>query len=318
MCVDRNTKKKHHMNFSLFKKIIKEISVWMRGKSTWLHLNGEPLLYPRIVDAIKYSSEYGVYPRIATNGSLLTRSLSKKLIKAGLYEIVFSIDAVSSSTYKKIKGVDVDLKSIEKKIHQFIKIRNDLDKQFPIIQVQFVETPTNYKEKDEFIKKWKNTSDLVTIKRMSTRCMEIKDKKLIREAFLYHQPHNKRCPCRWLWRAIAIKSDGSVIPCCQDLLGKMILGDVREKSILEIWNSPRYVKLRLDHIKGIYHGICKFCKEWEGYSLREIISNYNVFLRKPNLAQFEFIGSVKLKNEIFNKYYVKTSKRECLVMEKRR
>lgn len=62
----------HHMDFSLLKRIVDEAS--SHGRISFsLHLFGEPLLYPRIIEAIRYIKKRGHTVLLTTNGTLLER-----------------------------------------------------------------------------------------------------------------------------------------------------------------------------------------------------------------------------------------------------
>jgi sulfatase maturation enzyme AslB (radical SAM superfamily) len=62
----------HHLPFQLFKKIVDEASSY--GKRSFsLHLFGEPLLYPRIIESIRYLKRKGHVVILTTNGILLGR-----------------------------------------------------------------------------------------------------------------------------------------------------------------------------------------------------------------------------------------------------
>ena len=76
--------------------------------------------------------------------------------------------------------------------------------------------------------------------------------------------NNKRVerdyPCFLPFCQMVIRPDGKVSLCCSDALGKYTLGDVREQSILEIWNSDKYRDIRrrvLEDITSI--DLCRFC-----------------------------------------------------------
>jgi len=43
---------------------------------------------------------------------------------------------------------------------------------------------------------------------------------------------------------MAIIADGRGVPCCADFYGEFPMGDVRERTILEIWNGPEMIDLR--------------------------------------------------------------------------
>jgi len=54
---------------------------------------GEPLIYPRIVEVIRFIKSRKMKPLILSNGTLLTRSIAKDLKSAGLSRIHFHVDS---------------------------------------------------------------------------------------------------------------------------------------------------------------------------------------------------------------------------------
>ena len=51
-------------------------------------------------------------------------------------------------------------------------------------------------------------------------------------------------PCSDLWRRMFIWWDGKVNPCEIDFFSKLEVGNVRNKSLSEVWNSELYKKYR--------------------------------------------------------------------------
>lgn len=70
----------------------------------------------------------------------------------------------------------------------------------------------------------------------------------------------KKCPDI---RTLIICYNGDIILCCQDYFKKYIMGNVMEKSILEIWNSYKDIREKLlrDNIAEL--PICKICLKRE-------------------------------------------------------
>lgn len=77
------------MDFSLYEKIIDQ-AAGAGVRTLRLYFRGESLLHPRIADMAEYAVGKGI-PRVElnTNGQLLTRELSEKLIRSGLHRIFF-------------------------------------------------------------------------------------------------------------------------------------------------------------------------------------------------------------------------------------
>ena len=84
-------------------------------------LGGEPLLYPRLDEVLSLLSSRGVRSYIQTNALLLEREISEILISCGLEAAVFSLDAVTQETYRKVHGGG-DLSIAEKNVRAFRSI----------------------------------------------------------------------------------------------------------------------------------------------------------------------------------------------------
>lgn len=54
----------------------------------------------------------------------------------------------------------------------------------------------------------------------------------------------KHNPCKDLWNYSAINWDSSMIMCCEDYSGKMILGDLKTETFTDIWFGSDYRALR--------------------------------------------------------------------------
>ncbi len=74
----------------------------------------------------------------------------------------------------------------------------------------------------------------------------------------------KRHLCHWPFSNIIILYDGSVTTCYYDLLGKNIIGNLADYkySIINLWNSLPYNRLREKHIKLHLPSRCRECTDW--------------------------------------------------------
>lgn len=93
------------MPFETFQAIVPKL----RGtKVLYLCLNGEPLLYDRIFDAVALAKQYVPSVRFVTNGTLLTPAVGRELKKAGLSQLGVSIDSPNPEMMLKIRGVSLE------------------------------------------------------------------------------------------------------------------------------------------------------------------------------------------------------------------
>ncbi len=90
------------MDFELFKKIIDEAANVLNLKQVCPVGFGEPLLYPKLFDAIKYIKEKNQKIRvvITTNAILLNEENVQKIIKSGLDQISLSINSFGLEKYR--------------------------------------------------------------------------------------------------------------------------------------------------------------------------------------------------------------------------
>ena len=78
-----------------------------------------------------------------------------------------------------------------------------------------------------------------------------------------------RKPCPALWKTPVIRWDGQIHVCCADLDGKIKVGNIREKSIKELWEGPDVTRYRLLHIEGRFDEMpmCGPCAGFNWYDM---------------------------------------------------
>lgn len=69
-----------------------------------------------------------------------------------------------------------------------------------------------------------------------------------------------RSPCIYPYMQMSVRSDGMVISCCNDALGKGIMGNLNTQSIIDVWNSKLYRDFRAEMLKGRRNlAVCRDC-----------------------------------------------------------
>lgn len=73
-----------------------------------------------------------------------------------------------------------------------------------------------------------------------------------------------KCSCVLPYQQMVIRPDGGVSLCCNDAYGQMTLGNVNDNSLIEIWNSDQYKKMR-EMIKQGRKNIklCRYCDSYD-------------------------------------------------------
>lgn len=272
MCpiVQNNKKKPTEITDKLFEKIIREISQnHLKLTYIYLFLQNEPLIDKNIFRKfrlIKKISYRKIKTGLVTNGSLFTKEKIDELEKSEIDELIFSIDAYEEVTYNKIRQ-GLNFNNVINNINKVLE--SDYD---GYLAVKFVGQKDNISEVEKFKEFWKNKGIPVQITDLRNRSgdlnsfnnISLEDKNSTFFGNLIHY-FMKRIVrgCSTPLTTFNIMSNGDVILCCDDFSNKLILGNVKESSIKEIWNNENYQKIREKLFKGEYKKIpaCSNCSK---------------------------------------------------------
>jgi len=194
-----------------------------------------------------------------TNGLPLTETTADRLLDAGLDMLRFSVDGVTEEVYQKNRvGGQFE------RVYRNMKMMGDKAgaRRSPIrLEWQMIAMRNNEHEIERaremsrdiglnfFVKTFAVTDpESVPLNRQYQRKLHIK-------------------PCLDIYRAIFVYYNGDVVPCCYDIEGKAIVGNLGRQTLTEVWNSPPYVDLRR-RIDNAYRRpdeepeLCRSCLKW--------------------------------------------------------
>jgi len=244
-----------NINFDIYCNVIDE---GLKYGLCSIELNGinEPILKKDISKYIQYAFDKGI-PIISlhTNGSLLTKEISENIINAGLTVIIFSIDANSRKVYEKVRQ-NQNYEKVINSILEFIKIKNNMNRQFPLTKVSFVKNKINYKELPQFLDFWKDKVDFYSTSYFCNPFVEKYNYEEVEKK--YRLDNNYKFQCKEPYTRLLIQNNGNVCPCCSFFAGEIVVGNIYKNTIYEIWNSD-YMKSIRDKVykKNIFS--CKKC-----------------------------------------------------------
>lgn len=243
MCPNKDLKneEKGFMDMDLFQKIVDEAARFIFD----VHLlhRGESLLHPLFFEMARYSVDKKIRTLLHTNGTVLDEEKSRKLIETGLDVLSFSFDGYDKRTYESIR-VNGDFEKTVNNIQRFLQIKKELKSKKPYTILELINFPnsefkTDLAKREEFLKKFSSLPlDKLVVKEFHNWAGEL-DNKAERKKF---------SPCTYLWNALVIFWDGSVLPCSQDFFGYYSLGNVRNSSLAEVWNNEKMIHLRKQHL----------------------------------------------------------------------
>lgn len=250
------------MKDDLFERIAAEIAEHTDVvKRVHLYRDGEPLLDKRLPQRIHRLKVGGVREvGISTNGQLLDEHRGLAILQAGLDEIILSIDSVYPNIYAKIR-VGLDWSVVTENARRFFALRNGLRSKCRI-RVRMIRQELNEHEwyHGRFQAEWMRFlkgNDTVEYRDIHNWGGQLDGFKPITKA-----PIDK--PCLALWSLMTIFADGSVPLCNVDYNNKFPLGNVKDKTIAELWQSHEQNWRRYKHMTGKRHEIppCANCTVW--------------------------------------------------------
>lgn len=226
------------MDFNLYKRIIDESKDFVND--IFLQHRGEPLINPHIFDMIRYAKERGIKVRMHTNGTLLDKDKAKQLIDAQPDLVSFSFDGWQKDIYEEVRS-GASFEVTQANIHYLLDIKRAAGCMKPYIAVERIDL-VNYRSQIN--------NDEVEIFKSEMRRRGVNE-LLVKKEFQWMTDDALSCglkrqfnECTLPWYAMIICYDGTVLPCMQDFLCAYNLGNVKEKSIHEIWNDAPYREFR--------------------------------------------------------------------------
>ncbi len=228
------------MEWEVFRRIVDEASGY--ATTAFLFLGGEPLLHRDIFRMIAYAESRGMKVRLHTNATLLDEAKAEKLIASGLSLISFSFDGYDKESYEKVR-VGAKFERTLENVRNFLKIKGSSKKPYTILQniVEYGEDEETKRRREAFYRMFSDLPlDDIEVRMIHPWAGKFSDSEFrlppVRKDRFY--------PCAYLWRTMNILWNGTVVPCCLDITGEVTLGNVREKSLREIWNDLPIRRMR--------------------------------------------------------------------------
>ncbi|MDD4951143.1 MAG: SPASM domain-containing protein [Desulfovibrionaceae bacterium] len=242
------------MDEALFRKIIDECGRHPVGRIS-PYLMNEPLLDKDLPERIAYINSRKslvTKTKINSNGSLLTPEMSEGLVDAGLRHLWISVQGYSDESYKKSMGLDLG-RTLEN-IDRFLDIRERKRAKLPKLTVTTLRTSIVEHELDYARKYWADRGVRFKIHNLDNRAgkdlsgLGVKKPKLRRD-------------CDLFLKQAYILYNGDMVICCHDWRRSVVLGNLAESGLKDIWNSERFLGLIRAYYAGDFSelAICRSC-----------------------------------------------------------
>lgn len=227
----------------------------VRGKVCFLyfHLMGEPLLHPLLPQFITMAREKGFKTVLTTNGTLLHRAMN--LLDTLPHKVQLSLHSHESNARGELSSymeevMNFATQAAAKGTCVVLRLWNQggMDKENEQVMDYIAEyVPRPWKERPDGFRLCDNLY-LEFDRKFEWPSANASSAK--REVF-----------CKALLKQIGVLSDGSLVPCCLDHNGDVVLGNLFHQSLEEILSSPRAQAM----IEGFQHhtateALCQNCE----------------------------------------------------------
>ena len=257
MC-DRDSlnRKCENMQWPRFERIVDE-ALGMGIRRIKLNRFGEPLLHPDIHRMTAHVKSRGApWVFFVSNGTLLDAPEREGILESGLDLLVVSIDGYTPETYGRIRN-GASLEEVRSNVEELLSLRNRRGRSHPFVQINMVLMKYNEAEAPDLIRYWESRADYVNVSNYSVTGT-LADHSVVAGMEFDETPS----PCFFLDNSMLVLASGEVTVCCSDFNGELIVGNVSERGLGEIWRGEPYRKIRqLMHDKRFdaLPAICSGC-----------------------------------------------------------
>jgi len=250
------------MKFDVFQKITDDLAEFDKPiKVLRMYKDGEPFLNKRLADMIAYAkkAKHIEYIDTTTNGTFLSPDRVGPVLEAGIDKINISVDGMTVDDYVRFTGFKFDFKKFVENVKWLYDNRGTCE-----VVVKIPGELITDAQRQEFFDTFGDHCDRIFVENFAP-CwpqFDIEEHTGIKiSKGIYQQDVGDTDTCPYIFYGYSVNADGLVSSCFLDWGRKLIIGDVREQSMKEIWTSEKMNALRLQHLEGRrrQNGVCGNC-----------------------------------------------------------
>jgi MoaA/NifB/PqqE/SkfB family radical SAM enzyme len=252
-------------------------------KKLRLFANGEPLLNKNILEMVHYAKQSGVAEKLemTTNGSLLDNRIAENLCTAGMDIINISINGINEKQYKENCRYNLRWGNFIEGIQKLYVNRGECK-----IFIKYSDIDCTEEEISCFYQTFGDVCDQIFVEKISSSLWpgaDVLERIKSEKRDFWGREYIEKKICTSIFTQMVINSQGKVKLCCSDWKSSIILGDLKEESIKNIWETkcwPMQKKFLQEDRGKLY--MCNNCNLPEVSSpdslddhIEEVLKRYN-------------------------------------------
>jgi len=244
-------------------------------------LVGDLLIDKHIFKKLNYIKNKNHFKKVSfyTNGILLNRKgYAEKLLDCSPTDVAFSVPGFDKDLYERVYRSKA-YKQMLRGVHRFIKMNKDAGSPIKVSFALKPDRPDNevvYTEDYcKYIEPYISEEDLSFVRDLDNWGGSIKESDLTGNMRMAKNIaiEQKTYPCYFTF-FLALLIDGQVRLCgCRFNNGTeydgLVVGNLKENSLLEIWNSEKTNQIRANFTKKKLNPVCESCTHYAPYSGKE-------------------------------------------------
>jgi hypothetical protein len=316
-------RKKAMMSRELREKVLLELADKEMTSTVFFHLLGEPLFYKEVFEAIRFANELGLSVSLYTNGAMLDRPRTKKLLgslKKG--RVVVSLQDIARDGFEKRSRGHLSWEDYLSRLENFMREAESVGTPAEIhclvnmreLGWNFLKVKKQQKKIQTVYDRWRqllggqpghrihihDPARVYPLGKTTTFFVKHEgtwDNRHIdddMEVIMRGKGH-----CALMTDTFAVLADGTCTYCCCDYEGELDLGDANVESLEDIYFGGKATALREAERKGVLtEERCQVCRGTLIYrKTRRRVPQRNLFSEyyflKDHLKRYGPLSSVK-------------------------
>lgn len=215
--------------------------LYIIAKVIQLHGYGDPLLDVNMVEYIQMLTKKNIPTYFSCNPANINLDATYRMMEAGLGYIKYSIESVDDEEYKKIRGRAANFTKSYQDIIKVLEYKHKHNLNTVIVITMLNLNKKNQQEEYEALRGAFSGLDVYIY-------LKSEDCQWYRKDYHPTKSIHWSEPCKHPWMTMTIKSNGEAAMCMEDYNNEIVLGDVNENTLYDIWNGTQYEEFRKKHI----------------------------------------------------------------------